>query len=100
MDRDKGVLTAEQISRLSTLGFTWDLLVERWEEGFSHLIQFIQREGHSRVLSRHLTEDSFALGQWVLNQRKNKAKLPTERLQRLDDIGFIWDASKGKPNDQ
>jgi hypothetical protein len=100
VDRDKGVLTAEQISILSALGFTWDLSAERWELGFSHFLQFIQREGHSKVLSRYLTDDGFTLGGWVLTQRKDKAKLPPERLQRLDDVGFIWDASKGKPNDQ
>ena len=29
------------------------------------------------------------LGQWVGVQRTNKDKMPTERRQRLDKIGFV-----------
>jgi hypothetical protein len=60
------------------------------EEGFRHLKQFLEREGHCRVPQVH-KEDGFTLGQWVNNQRSRKDSLSQERLQRLDELGFVWD---------
>jgi hypothetical protein len=37
-------------------------------------------------------EGKFKLGQWVGAQRTKKAKMPPERKQPLDAIGFVWDA--------
>ena len=46
-------LTPERIERLNALGFIWDALTEKWEEGFSKLQQFKEREGNCRVLNVH-----------------------------------------------
>jgi len=35
----------------------------------------------------------FKLGPWVSKQRRTKDSLSPERRQRLDEIGFVWDAS-------
>jgi hypothetical protein len=37
-------------------------------------------------------EGAISLGIWVATQRKNKGTMSTERRQRLDEIGFIWNA--------
>jgi hypothetical protein len=35
--------------------------------------------------------EEFKLGRWVGIQRSEQENLSTERQQRLDDIGFVWD---------
>ena len=86
----KDKLTPERIERLNALGFSWDPIAEAWEEGFSKLRQFKEREGNCRVPSLH-KEGDFNLGNWVANQRKTKDIMPPERKQRLNALGFIWD---------
>ena len=82
-------LSEERKIRLSKLGFVWDRLNDQWEDGFSNLVKFKEREGHCRVLYNHL-EDNYKLGGWVIDQRKNIKTLSDERKIRLDELGFIW----------
>ena len=91
----KDSMSPERRQRLDDIGFIWDPIAEFWEEGFSKLLQFKEAEGHCRVPQRFKL-DGFNLGSWVTVQRKTKDSMSPERKQRLDDIGFIWDASKGK----
>ncbi|MDB4071343.1 Helicase associated domain protein [Amylibacter sp.] len=88
--RDKVNLTPERIARLNEIGFSWDPLTEQWEESFAKLQQYKEREGNCFVHNAH-KEDGHSLGTWVISQRVNKDKLTPERLERLNDIGFIWD---------
>ena len=46
-------------------------------------------EGHCLVSKDH-NEDGFRLGGWVDTQRQSKDGLDPERLQRLNDISFVW----------
>lgn len=52
-----------------------------------------EAEGHCK-LPQTFKVDGFNLGQWIQTQRKAKDTMPAERKQRLDAIGFVWDASK------
>ena len=88
-------MSSERKQRLDDIGFVWDPIAEAWEEGFSKLLQFKEAEGQCRVPSSFKL-DGFKLGFWVSNQRAKKDSLSPERKQRLDDMGFIWDASKDK----
>ncbi|MDC0431447.1 helicase associated domain-containing protein [Paracoccaceae bacterium] len=64
-----------------------------WEEGFSKLKQFCQREAECRVPQSH-KENDFRLGIWVSAQRSKKDDLSPDEIERLDDLGFVWDPSK------
>ena len=61
-------LTSESKQRLDALGFIWDMLTEKWEEGFGKLLQFKEREGHCKVAVRY-KEGNYRLGSWVGVQR-------------------------------
>jgi len=74
-----------------------DRLGVSWDEWFGRLVTFKEREGHCRVPQAH-KEGDHRLGIWVGTQRAKKANLTPERLQRLDEIGFVWNARKSEPN--
>ena len=89
-------MSPERRQRLDDIGFIWDILTEQWEENFSQLLQFRKSEGHCKVPAGFKL-DEFSLGRWVSRQRATKDTMLPERKQRLEDIGFIWGASKNKP---
>ena len=55
------------------------------------LEEFILREGHGRV-PQDWIEGGKKLGQWVSYIRDKDTVLTTEQRQRLDGLGFVWDA--------
>ena len=46
--------------------------------------------GHARVTAKHQTPDGFKLGNWVRVQRQTLNKLSEDRIERLEELGFIW----------
>jgi hypothetical protein len=87
---NKDQLTLEQIQRLDDLGFVWDVLAEQWEQGLSELVIFKDERSHCRVPKLYETASGYKLGFWLVNQRVNKDRLTPERIQRLNDLGFVW----------
>jgi superfamily II DNA or RNA helicase len=85
------VQSEDRLNRLKALGFTWNTFDQRWDEGFSHLQNYHDREGHSRVATNHI-ENGFNLGLWVSSQRSNKATQTSARTKKLQSLGFVWDA--------
>lgn len=90
-----GQLSQERQQRLEALpGWTWDALTDQWEAGFAKLLQFVEREGHARVL-RGDVEDGFKIGEWVKGQRTRYAneQLSEDRQHRLAALPqWTWDA--------
>jgi len=86
----KGKMTAERKALLDSINFRW-VSLDPWEEGFSDLIQFVNREGHARVHWQH-KENGRVLGKWVSHQRaKYKAgQLTAEQIKRLESLKD-WD---------
>jgi superfamily II DNA or RNA helicase len=84
----------DRIQRLETLpGWSWFALEDRWEQYFSRLRLFVDREGHSRVPRGYKTEDGLRLGQWVGRQKGFfcDGKIVPERRQRLESLpGWVW----------
>ena len=92
---NKENLSNNKIQKLEALDFIWDLRSEKWEEGFSNLQQFEERERNCWVLRGH-EEGDYNLGSWVIVQRSRRDKLTPERIERLDALGFVWDPQTEK----
>ena len=91
--RTKDQMDPDRRRRLEELpGWSWDVLSHQWEEGFSHLKQFSEREGHCRVSQRYKTDDGYRLGQWVQFQRETRDKMDPDRRRRLEELpDWSWD---------
>ena len=88
-------LDAERILKLDALSFVWDPRDAAWEESFEQLKIYHQQYGHCNVPKNWA--DNRQLATWVQTQRqaRKKNRLRKEQIQRLEDLGFVWE-----PNDE
>ena len=79
-----------RVKRLKALGFHWDKFEYLWEKNLSYLEAY--RDEHNDRWPQHdyKTPDGFFLGRWVVKVRGKKDKLSPEKIQRLDELGFVW----------
>jgi hypothetical protein len=66
-----------------------------WEDRFSLLLQYRKREGDCNVPQSHI-EGGEKLGLWVAQTRhfKKKGQLSQNKIDRLDEIHFLWIVSE------
>ena len=72
-------------------------LVEKWENGYIHAVEFYKSNGHLKVSKNYVCSDGFKLGQWIQTQRGTKrGTIPVpmlpEREEKLNQIGMVWKA--------
>jgi|SRR5215469_15917134 len=92
----KDKLSIERKRRLDRMGFVWNWIDYRWDNGYKNLLKFRKREGHCRVPIFHY-EGKYKLGWWVSTQRRRKNKLSAKQRARLNKIGFVWKEKTRRP---
>ena len=94
--KKKGRLTAAQAARLDKIGMNWKKRLELvWENGCASARRY--RDSHSDLLVpvHYKDKDGFALGEWIVynRQRYISGNLTRARIERLEAIGMVWNAS-------
>jgi hypothetical protein len=85
---NKGKLGQEKIERLEAIGFTWDPIEDHWIERYQALADFKKKHGHLRIpLS---TKEYKSLHKYAYYLRTQRKKLPVEKIQMLNKLGFEW----------
>ncbi len=85
------VLSKDQIKRLEDEGFAWERKGVFWEEMFTMLKEYKDKQGNCNVPQRWKANEQ--LGKWVSQQRVRykKGVLIVDQIKRLEDIGFEWE---------
>jgi len=93
--KTKGALSDEQVVRLDAFGFVWDWQTvkgdQTWMKWFQKLKLFKERFDHCNVEAGW--EGDTQLAGWAVAQRtrRKKGKLTPAQVQRMDELGFVWD---------
>jgi hypothetical protein len=93
--RNCSVMPDDFRTRLKSLrGWSWDTIDDRWEFGFSHLVEYERSYGHCKVPALYRSPDGYRIGQWVMVQRSSKDDLSMERKMRLELLqDWCWDVA-------
>jgi len=104
----QGKLAEARLRRLETLGFLWEpparffeppfksayapsqAFLDQWEERYAEMVAYQKEHGHTNVTKTQ----SRVLGRWRDAQRESRkmGSLRADRIARLDEIGFAWEA--------
>ena len=98
----KDKLTTERLDQLTELGFVWGPMGRtndlHWEDFLKYLVIYKEEFGDCLVPSP-FTFNDYDLGSWVNKQRLRKDKLKPQRLESLNELGFVWDISNAQWED-
>ena len=100
--KNDGKLSDERIALLGKIGMIW-FYGDKWEKGFGYAETYFKQHGDLFVKNDYVTEDGYALGRWIVNQRSAykgtaRSRLTDEQKKRLDDIGFVVDVNEYRWN--
>lgn len=97
--KQKGELTDIRNEKLEAIGFSWNTKNVLWDVRFQELVNFMQMKGHCDV--PYGWAENKELSKWVQKQRYlhtlkcrgSKSNLTDEREEKLNSLGFVWNAS-------
>ncbi len=88
------ILSLDRLHRLNEIGFVWEANESKWEARYSELCAY--KEAHGDINIPH--DRTSELWRWVSTQRifKKRGKLSADKIQRLNEIGFVWDVAEAQ----
>jgi superfamily II DNA or RNA helicase len=89
--RRRGLLSADRIDQLDSLGFDWAPRDRTWEPMMAALVAFKEKYGHCRVPFAYAANPQ--LGVWLDGRRQaqKRGKLSADRAAILENLGVEWD---------
>lgn len=92
----KDKLPSEKIGKLDSIGFVWDAATANdtnWNGMLEDLKKYKEENGNCRVPYRK--KDYSQLANWVSRHRQlyKKGNLSEDRISKLNEVGFVWDAT-------
>ena len=83
------------------MGFIWDTFEYKWSIGFAHLKEYMIDNNGNVPVQTYKTEDKYQLGKWISHQREDfkNNKISLKKIQKLEDIGFVWNLRETVWND-
>lgn len=88
----KNSLSKEQIDALNSINFVWNPRETSWDKNYKKLQDFKAQNGHTNVPVNF--DEDLVFGRWVQKQRRIKNSLSDQKLELLNDLGFIWDGNE------
>ena len=92
----KGSLSEDR--KLAINNLLGDVLTPRQrseERNFKAYKDYVEKTG--KQPERRTIHNGIAIGNWLINTiRPRKDKLPTELVEKLDVLGFVWETGRGK----
>ena len=84
-----------RVRSITTKVWSRDPSIDKWNKAFERLKGYAGEYGDARPPASFKTEDAFALGTWVIVQRRNKHTLSPARIALLESLlGWVWSLSK------
>ncbi|MBI4745015.1 MAG: helicase associated domain-containing protein [Deltaproteobacteria bacterium] len=89
----RGRLSGEKVLKMEAIGFTWSIFDEQFEQGFQETLRYKEKVGTINAPLRFKAANGSQLGRWQASRRQayKKGLLAANKIQRLEEIGFIWD---------
>lgn len=86
-------LSKDKITKLQSIGFTFDPQEENWQINLDQLIEYLKANDGKYPSADDPRPEIRKICAWVFKQRKsyNKKQLPANRLEKLKSIGFVFD---------
>ncbi|MFG2684339.1 Helicase associated domain protein [Streptomyces sp. NPDC048392] len=95
---NSGDLSEERAELLEELGMVWAQLEESWLTTYEEVKERAAEQGHFVFDETVKTSRGVVLVNWCTAQRsrRRQGKVPEQRIELLDAIGFPWDAAQDR----
>jgi hypothetical protein len=90
--RDK--LSEERKKQLDSIGMRWNLVGDRWQEGFEKAREYLAMLNGAKWKTNYVSPDGFKTGEWIRSQIRtyNTHGLPEIKIKLLESIGILLSA--------